>query len=329
MLLCLIGIVSPRYVALNSVAKSDWEVIANVNRHTVTSYLSLRLSISSPDPRTTQPHSPGQVPTRSSTLSRRWRVLTIRTFPSPICPHSLTSTRKFTSPILFPNSTVLPPTLTQISPITSPAHPLLTSLSCALLHPSDPSCTRTYIRHHLTTIPRLARLFTIIFSVLSLPSYAKFLATPLTALNALAARILRYTIFTSGSIGTSWSAICLFQSLLSPKFLSTQRFFLGGFIGGLWAFVVRKEGKGEFLYAARASVESVWKVGRKRGWWKGIKGGDVALFVMGLGMINVAYEREAEARRGKVVDKNLGRGVKFLRGDGTEVEEIEETREKA
>jgi len=236
----------------------------------------------------------------------------VNSHPAQISKTNQHPSRKFVSPILFPNSTTLPPTLQKISPITSPAHPLITSLSCAILHPSDPSCTRTYLSHYLTTIPPLTRFFTLIFTLLSLPSYSKFYSSPLTTLNSLAAKILRYTLFTSGSIGTSWAAICLFQSYLPSKLLSTQRFFLGGFLGGIWGYVVRREARGEFLYAARASLDSVWKVGRKRGWWRGVRGGDVWIFVASLMAVNVVFEREGRAVNSGVVR----RGVGFLRGEG-------------
>ncbi|PBP18992.1 hypothetical protein BUE80_DR010132 [Diplocarpon rosae] len=172
---------------------------------------------------------------------------------------------KFVSPILFPNITTLPPTLSAISPITSPAHPLITSLTCATLHPLDPSCTRTYLSHHLLTIPPLAKFFTLIFSLLSVPLYAKFYASPLTTLNKLAARILRYTVFVSGSIGTSWAAICFFQSWFPAK-----------------------------------------------GWWNGVKGGDVWIFVASLVACNVVFERDAKCVNSGMVRRSLG----FLRGEG-------------
>ncbi|OWP02918.1 hypothetical protein B2J93_3498 [Marssonina coronariae] len=230
---------------------------------------------------------------------------------------------KFVSPILFPNSTTLPPTLSAISPLASPAHPLITSLTCATLHPSDPSCIRTYLSHQLLTIPPLAKFFTLIFSLLSVPSYAKFYASPLTTLNKLAARILRYTFFVSGSIGTSWAAICLFQSWFPAKFLPTQRFFLGGVLGGLWGYIVRREARGEFLYALRASLDSLWKVGRKRGWWNGAKGGDVWLFVASLVACNVVFERDAKSVSSGVVR----RGVGFLRGEGL-VDRVKEEKQR-
>ncbi|KUJ20722.1 uncharacterized protein LY89DRAFT_716060 [Mollisia scopiformis] len=228
----------------------------------------------------------------------------------------------FTSPILFPNTQTLPASLSSINPITAPAHPLLKSLTCATLHPSDPSCTRTYLSSYLTSFPPLARLFTIIFTILSLPSHAHFYSSPLTSLNNLASTILRYSLFVSGSISTSWAAICFFQAFLPRHVLSTQRFFLGGFLGGIWGFVVRKLARGEFLYAIRASLDSLWKVGRKRGWWKGVRGGDVWIFVVCLGVINSVYERDG---RGRAIQSRVVRkGVSFLRGDGEEERRVRE-----
>ena len=60
----------------------------------------------------------------------------------------------------------------------------------------------------------------------------------------------------------------------------------------------------------RLSVDSAWKVGVKRGYWKGVKGGDVALFVLGLAVVNVVYEK----RRG-VIGGGVGKGVGWLRGE--------------
>lgn len=60
------------------------------------------------------------------------------------------------------------------------------------------------------------------------------------------------------------------------------------------------------------SIDSTWKVGKKRGWWSGIKGGDLGVFVMGLMVINMIYERDASAVQGSMVRKGLG----FLRGEG-------------
>ncbi len=64
------------------------------------------------------------------------------------------------------------------------------------------------------------------------------------------------------------------------------------------------------MYSARLSIDSLWKVGVKRGLWKGFDGGDVAVFAAGLAVLNVVYEK----RRG-AVEGVMGTGVGWLRGE--------------
>ncbi|CAL8581278.1 hypothetical protein XPA_006978 [Xanthoria parietina] len=219
----------------------------------------------------------------------------------------------FISPMLFPNNpSPLPSALTSISPITSPAHPSIPHLSCALLHPSNPSCAKTFLTYVLTAFPPLAKFFTLVFTVFSLPRYRSYLSSPFKEVNLLAKRVLRMTLFITMAIGTSWGSICFFANAFPRHFLPTQRWFLGGFLGGLWGFLERKGGRSNFLYSVRMSIDSTWKVGKKRGWWSGIKGGDLGVFVMGLMVINMIYERDASAVQGSMVRKGLG----FLRGEG-------------
>ncbi|KAJ4349982.1 uncharacterized protein N0V89_008603 [Didymosphaeria variabile] len=218
----------------------------------------------------------------------------------------------FTSPIMFPNSETLPRSLTAIAPITSPAHPAIKHLSCALLHPNDPSCLRTYVSYWIQAFPKVARLFSMIFTALSLPRYKSFLNSPISTLNKLAKNVLRMSIFICGAIGTSWGSICLLQNIFPRNFLPTQRWFIGGFLGGMWAFLERKNGRGNFLYSARMSIDSLWKVGVKRGWWRGIKNGDVLLFVVSLATVNVLYEVAPTSVSSGVARKGLG----VLRGEG-------------
>ena len=118
--------------------------------------------------------------------------------------------------------------------------------------------------------------------------------------------------FVAGSIGTGWVAICLFQNVLPPKVLPTQRFFLGGFIAGLWSFLEQGRSRGNFLYLTRLSMDSLWKVGVKRGWWKSLRGGDVWLFVAALAVINAVYTKDQNAIKGGAVR----RVIAGLRGEG-------------
>lgn len=111
--------------------------------------------------------------------------------------------------------------------------------------------------------------------------------------------------------------------------LATQRFFFGGFFAGLWAWVERRHGHDAFLYSARASVDSLWKVGVKRRWWRAMKGGDVWVFVLALMVTGVVYERDATALR----EAHFRKGVSWVRGEGwrdwaIQEDEVEEKGEK-
>lgn len=64
--------------------------------------------------------------------------------------------------------------------------------------------------------------------------------------------------------------------------------------------------------SARYSLASLWKVGVKRGWWKGVANGDLLVFVTSLALIQGIYEVNPKAVTGGVIRKSLG----MLRGDG-------------
>lgn len=55
-------------------------------------------------------------------------------------------------------------------------------------------------------------------------------------------------------------------------------------------FDLTPSGYANSLYAARTSVDSLWKVGVKRRWWRPVKAGDVWLFVASLAVYNVVYD---------------------------------------
>ncbi|KAJ0308829.1 hypothetical protein COL516b_003383 [Colletotrichum fioriniae] len=220
----------------------------------------------------------------------------------------------------FPEET-LPPTLSAVAPLTSSAHPIITSLSCATLHPSDPSCLRTYLNFWLGSFPGLTKFFLVIYSVMTfVPRFRSLYNAPVTTLQRVIAKSLRMSTFLTGAISTAWASICFFQQWFPRTFLPTQRFFFGGFLAGLWAWVERKSGRGVFLYSARVSVDSLWKVGVKRRWWKAMKGGDVWVFIMALMLTGVVYERDARA----VKEGSWRKGISWVRGEGFKDWSIEE-----
>jgi hypothetical protein len=223
----------------------------------------------------------------------------------------------FTSPLLHPSTPSilhLPPGINPvISNITSRASPLITSLSCALIHPSSPSCLLAYLRQNLLALPQLCRFFTLYYGAFSLLRWRKFVADPIPSFNRLAGQILRTTAAISGAIGASWGSICLFGMLFPRSFLPRFRFVLGGLLGGCFGFLDRSgAGRTNSLYASRVSAESLWKVGVKHRWWRGVKGGDVYVFVVGLAVLNCALDWQGE----KGVDSGVVRGLLgLMRGD--------------
>lgn len=221
----------------------------------------------------------------------------------------------FVSPILFPgNKTTLPnnAAIQKLAPISSPAHPGIRNTSCAFLHPHDPSCGRVYLKYWLAAFPTIAKFFTLIYGGFALLAYKKMLKAPMPFLNGLSQRILKMALFITGAIGTSWGSICLFANVLPRNVLPTQRWFLGGFLGGLWAYVARTSERDNFLYSMRLSIDSTYKVGKKRGWWRGVRNGDVLVFVASLVVANVVYESSPAAIESGLVRKLIS----SMRGEG-------------
>lgn len=91
-------------------------------------------------------------------------------------------------------------------------------------------------------------------------------------------------------------------------------------MAGFWAWVERKHGRGVFLYSARASVDSLWKVGVKRRWWKAMRAGDVWVFVLAVMLTGAVYERDARAVR----EDSWRKGISWIRGQGFRDWAIEE-----
>jgi hypothetical protein len=92
---------------------------------------------------------------------------------------------------------------------------------------------------------------------------------PLQVLHKILSRALRISAFARGAISTAWASMCFFKTRLPRHLLARQRFFVGGVLAGLWAWVERRHGRGVFLYRARVRADLLWKVGVKRRWWRG------------------------------------------------------------
>lgn len=132
----------------------------------------------------------------------------------------LTCYRAFISPTLHPSDpNTLPISVTAISPITGPAHPSIAHLSCALLHPSVPSCSTAYVHHILLSVPPLARFLTAVSLALTIPKLKSVLAQPITSINSLSKRIIAMTAVLSAAVGSAWGSVCLLNNTL-PRSIS-------------------------------------------------------------------------------------------------------------
>jgi len=120
------------------------------------------------------------------------------------------------------------------------------------------------------------------------------------------------TAVLSAAIGSAWGSVCLFNFFLPRSVLPTQRFFLSGALGGLpFALVAGGSSRANFLYFFRLAIDSAWKVGVKRGLWRGFKGGEVLIFVASWGLIGSLLESNPNAVTGSGMRKSLA----WMRGD--------------
>lgn len=124
-------------------------------------------------------------------------------------------------------------------------------------------------------------------------------------------RVIMMTAVLSAAIGSFWGSVCLLNHNLPRSTLPTKRFFLSGALGGL-PFVFLGNSRSVFLYFFRSALDSAWKTGRKRGLWKGGRGGEVWLFVLSWAVIGSILEANPTAVQGSGIRKYLS----WLRGDG-------------
>lgn len=167
------------------------------------------------------------------------------------------------------------------------------------------------MHHILLSVPPLARFLTTVTLALSIPKFKSILAQPISSVNSMSKRVIMMTAVLSAAIGSFWGSVCLLNNNLPRSTLPTKRFFLSGALGGL-PFVFLGNSRSVFLYFFRAALDSAWKSGRKRGLWKGGRGGEVWLFVLSWAVIGSILEANPTAVQGSGIRKYLS----WLRGDG-------------
>lgn len=234
--------------------------------------------------------------------------------PSVRCIADRETISAFVSPILHPNiQNPLPLSLEGISLITSPAHPAVSSLSCALLHPKTPSCLTAFLQQNLLSIPLLVRSISKIAIALALVKIKNLLLHPIATTNSISRKVLSVTAVVSTAISSAWGSLCLFNNILPRSVLSTHRFYLSGALAGVPFMFFKAAGyRGFFLYFFRLAADSAWKSGVKRGLWRGWRGGELWLLAVSWAVVGMILERHPAAVTGPGIRKALA----WVRGDG-------------
>lgn len=228
------------------------------------------------------------------------------------------------SPILHPNDpNTLPAAVKAISPITGPAHPSISNLSCALLHPSLPNCSTAFVHQILLSVPRLARLISAVILFNAIIGFKAVRAQPLTALTGMSKKVVLMTGILSTGIATIWGSTCALNNTLPKSTLPTKRFFLSGAMSSL-PFLLLSGNRPMATSALRAAIESAWKTGVKRKLWKGRRRYEVTAFVLAWALMGSILEVTPEAVQGGGVRK----GLSWMRGDGF-VDPVEVEKRKA
>ena len=220
----------------------------------------------------------------------------------------------YVSPILRPKDlTTLPASINPlIDPITSRAHPAIQHLSCALLHPSETSCFTPFLRQILLSFRSIGKVMAMYYGAFSILRIRKAFKQPIDFIAQLVQQVLKVTVVVVGSIAGAWGSICFFNNFLPKSFLPKFRFFLGGAISGCLAIIDQSPtGHENAMYVTRMSIDSLWKVGVKHRWWRGVKGGDVYIFVVALAALNMLYD----GQRPVFAQERTMSVIKLLRGD--------------
>lgn len=96
----------------------------------------------------------------------------------------------------------------------SPAHPAHTKLLCALLHPTEPSCKRNFLRFWAKEWTASARFISMFLAVVNVLKWRLWKKDPEGSLFKFVMAVAQGATVISGSIGTAWALTCAFQHYL-------------------------------------------------------------------------------------------------------------------
>ncbi|KAF8305583.1 hypothetical protein DL93DRAFT_2066116 [Clavulina sp. PMI_390] len=179
--------------------------------------------------------------------------------PTPNAPHGLKSLLAGTT---FPLS----------SPASTSGH---TYEVCAALHPSQPSCLRTYIGAVVSESLGAVKLLSMfeLASVLLKKGPKAFGPDYVTTTVIKTARnVAGWCLYTGGGISSSWFSVCVLQRLIPEGRLLRARFVLGGLFNLPWILAVPASRRNELsMYMFRAMLFNLASVYRNIHGTKGLR----------------------------------------------------------
>ena len=178
----------------------------------------------------------------------------------------------------------------------APAHPAHSRLLCALLHPTEPSCSKNFLGFFAREWQASAKFVAVFSALTQLLSYKKVLKDPETALFKFALAVIQGATVISGSIGTAWGLTCFFQQYLPRTVLPRSRYFLNGFLSSIFILAVPQARRAQLgSYVTRQSINASYGVAKRRGWVKSVPQGDTMLLAMGMATLMAMYETRPKA----------------------------------
>ncbi|KAK4697199.1 hypothetical protein P7C70_g8248, partial [Phenoliferia sp. Uapishka_3] len=204
----------------------------------------------------------------------------------------------FVTPIFHPNlkDAAAAHLLPNLQPILAESHPGHRHLTCAFLHPAELSCWNVFETFIKDQFGAAAKFFGVLSLLGTALRWRKFTKDPESGVYHAVASTITSSAFVSLSIGTAWSTICLFQAYLPRSFLPTRRFYIQGFLAGLWVSLVNFGAGGASratdlgMYAARLAIQCFWEGRVKRGKIRNIRNGEVIYFALSMGALMSIYE---------------------------------------
>lgn len=262
---------------------------------------------------------------------------------------------KFTSTLMFPDVAVIPEQLDAVKPVIIRAHPAISTLTGALLHPWEPSQFRALaiiVLKQYTKIGKYVFLLYLIKLILvkkfvstvepdaeksiehlspEIPASKRDNSSPADAvINRL--KVVLKSVFYAWKTSTfiimtvvsTWAGIEFTQEMWSKRFLPIYRFRLIAFLAGFWSILDRDSGRGRFMFAVRAAILSNWRSLIKNHKIKPIRNGDVMIFSISFGILMALFDRYPGSISGPAVRKVLS----WIDNDGQFIDPMIDPTEK-